>query len=354
MVEQNSQISIGILAYNEAAHIGRALQTLFMQDAFEKYSIEVIVVPNGCTDDTAALARQCLMDHQHVWSARGSAKVQALAKAGKANAWNFFVHELSAAQASILFLMDADIEFLQSDSISSMIVTLKTNSDAIVCVDRPIKDIEHKADRTFFQRLLLAATPEIDPTNVPLCGQLYCALSEQLRLITLPSEITIEDGFLRALLLTDGFTEVENRKRIVWAQHAAHKFYSASSLLELFKHEKWIVTGSIVNMMLFKRFGAECTSGCNAMTVMKGWQDRDQNWLPKYISSEVHQRGWRILPRFWWTRRWTCLNGLSLAGKLRRLPVVALATIIDITIFGAAIRDVRKGRAFYYWDHKLD
>ena len=87
-----------------------------------------------------------------------------------------------------------------------MVATLDSNSQAVVCVDRPVKDIATHTNRTFFQRLLMAATPEIDPDNAPLCGHLYCAVSEQLRLIELPTEITMEDGFIRALLLTRGFT----------------------------------------------------------------------------------------------------------------------------------------------------
>ena len=206
----------------------------FAQDVFKNFSSEVVIVPNGCTDDTATVARKSIQAHQAVWSIRGSARVEELAIAGKSNAWNHFVHEFSSPRASVLVLMDADIELINPNTISSMIVTLKSKSQAVVCVDRPIKDIEINRHRTFFQQLLVAATPEIDPDNIPLCGQLYCADGDRLREIELPNDIAgPEDGFLRALLITDGFTGPENPQRIVLDPAATHLFASVATPLEL-------------------------------------------------------------------------------------------------------------------------
>lgn len=55
-------ISIGILAYNEAPSIAKTLASLRQQTIFylnqNQYNIEVILVPNGGTDDTAAIVDQ--------------------------------------------------------------------------------------------------------------------------------------------------------------------------------------------------------------------------------------------------------------------------------------------------------
>src|SRR5580692_3592205 len=90
-VGQDSRVSIGILAHNEEPRIAKTLETLFSQDVFEKYCIELVIVPNGCTDETAAVARRSVQEHQSVWSIHGSARVEELAGAGKTNAWNKFV-----------------------------------------------------------------------------------------------------------------------------------------------------------------------------------------------------------------------------------------------------------------------
>ena len=60
-------ISIGILAHNESKVIRRMLCSLFAQSIFQGSDlqieqVEVVVVPNGCSDDTAELARQTLQD----------------------------------------------------------------------------------------------------------------------------------------------------------------------------------------------------------------------------------------------------------------------------------------------------
>jgi hypothetical protein len=40
---------------------------------------------------------------------------------------------------------------------------------------------------------------------------------------------------------------------------------------------------------------------------------------------------------------------LPIETQLRKLPIAAVASIVDSAIFTAAIRDVRRGRAFRYW-----
>jgi hypothetical protein len=239
--------------------------------------------------------------------------------------------------------------FPNADTISSLVRNLARSSKAVVCVDRPVKDIEVSAKRTFFQHLLVAATPEIDPNNVPLCGQFYCALSDELRQIELPVHLPVEDGFLRALLVTHGFTGPEDPKRIILDPVAAHNFASVSTIAELFKHEKWIVSSSIISMLLFERFWRECAADRTAMALMRQWQEEDPEWLPRYIQRQVGEKGWGLLPRHWWTRRWTRWRQLPLRLRLRRLPVTLIAASIDILIFIAAIRDVRGGRALRYW-----
>ena len=62
-------IGIGILAYNEQDDIADTLKSLFQQSIFKDpvlgdagriSSIEIIVVPNGCTDETTGVAKATL------------------------------------------------------------------------------------------------------------------------------------------------------------------------------------------------------------------------------------------------------------------------------------------------------
>jgi glycosyltransferase involved in cell wall biosynthesis len=348
-VPENPDLSIGILAYNEEPRIGATLQGLFAQDVFTRCATEVVVIANGCTDNTASTARKTILENQPLWSLRGSARVVELTTAGKSNAWNKFVHEFSSPQAPVMFLLDGDIELTDVGTLYSMLTTLNRNSEAVVCVDRPVKDIALNPNRTLVQRLLLAATPKIDPNDLALCGQLYCVRSQELRAIKLPIEITVEDGFLRALLLTHGFTRPEDKRRIILDPKAFHIFQSVATLRETFKHEVRVVAGSIVNMLLFERFSEECKLDRSAMGLMRVWEAENPGWLKEFVKRKVEERGWRLLPRSWWTRRWTRLGRMSFAQKLGRTPWVALAWSLDAAVFVTAISYVRDGSAFGYW-----
>jgi glycosyltransferase involved in cell wall biosynthesis len=88
------QASVVIPAHNEAGVIGRCLRTLL--DGAPAGGLEVVVAANGCTDDTAALAR----------AVPGTTVVE-LAEAGKAGA---LTAGDAAATAFPRFFLDADLE----------------------------------------------------------------------------------------------------------------------------------------------------------------------------------------------------------------------------------------------------
>ena len=343
------KISIGILAHNEEQRVGETLTSLFGQDLFDKFETELVVVPNGCTDGTAAAARTSIEAHRATWSALGTARVEELPSAGKANSWNEFVHRLSSQDADTLVLMDADISFLEKDTLSVLVTTLRGSVDAVVCVDQPLKSIEPGAKATVIQRVLASSTPPIDHGDVPICGQLYCAYSSELRRIWLPRDVQVDDGFVRAMLLTRCFTAPEDRSRIVLAPNAYHNFTSVATIRELLKHERWVVAGSIVNMLLFARLHAEACPDRDAGKLIEEWSQRDPDWLPKYVAEQVQLRGFRLVPSSWWTRRWARLASLTLPRRLVRVPMAAAASIADAIVFLAAIHDVRAGKGFRYW-----
>ncbi|WP_038016295.1 glycosyltransferase [Synechococcus sp. PCC 7335] len=94
------KISVGILAYNEADCIEATIRSLLAQSVFQPpyldCTFEIIVVPNGCTDDTSTVSYQALTkltssipDNYLSW------QICEVAQAGKPNAWDYFVHEFA-------------------------------------------------------------------------------------------------------------------------------------------------------------------------------------------------------------------------------------------------------------------
>src|SRR5919202_6227421 len=92
--------SVGIMAYNEAANIATAIETILQQRLTVGHVAELIVVASGCTDATVPLVAAI---------ARDDARVRLLVqerREGKAAAINLF---LDAARSPLLLLVSADV-----------------------------------------------------------------------------------------------------------------------------------------------------------------------------------------------------------------------------------------------------
>lgn len=113
-------ISVIIPAHNEAAWLGRCLDTLLAQDATAT-SVEILVVANACTDGTVALATGYTTRIQ----ARGwGMQVLDLAEGGKLNALN--AGDRAASGRSRVYL-DADIA-CDSDLLGQLAAALATDA----------------------------------------------------------------------------------------------------------------------------------------------------------------------------------------------------------------------------------
>jgi len=91
---------IAIFAHNESHKIINCLEALRLSPLLTETTCYVIV--NGCTDNTAKLTIEYAQTAPWV-------KVVDLGPGDKANAWNYFVHEM-AIEANIYFFMDGDCQ----------------------------------------------------------------------------------------------------------------------------------------------------------------------------------------------------------------------------------------------------
>ena len=92
--------SIGIMAYNEEANIGRLLEAMVSQQTKKVAITEIVIVVSGCTDNTETIARE--------WAARDK-RVRVMVqekRMGKAVAVNEY---LPQAQERIIVLCSADV-----------------------------------------------------------------------------------------------------------------------------------------------------------------------------------------------------------------------------------------------------
>ncbi|GLS85404.1 hypothetical protein GCM10010873_03770 [Cypionkella aquatica] len=233
------RVDIGVFAHNEAAGIAAMMARLLAQDIFADAGFEAraLVLANGCVDDTEALARAA------------GAEVADLPEGGKSRTWNRFVHDLARPDADVLVFVDADIAFCDAGALRRLVQALGARW---VINSQPIKDIVAQPEGlSALDKIIAAAGGGLDDWKTAICGQLYAMPAPVARRFHLPIGLPVEDGFLRAMVLTDALTEPEDFARIGGADDVWHIYASERSVRALIKHQVRIVVGSAVNFAAF-------------------------------------------------------------------------------------------------------
>lgn len=210
--DKKLNISLGILAYNESAIISTTLRSLLQQSLFSEpnsdMAIEIVVVPNGCTDDTAAISRATLEELVPSLHINVNWRVCEVEQAGLANAWNLYIHEFSNPKADYLFVMSADIQLLALQTLRSMIEVLETRPEAWVSVDKRIKNVSLKENKSLMEQLStlvsgLSGSNAVEGSAAWISGQLSCTRAKVLRRIWMPATLPTDDAFLYTMIVTD-------------------------------------------------------------------------------------------------------------------------------------------------------
>lgn len=353
---RNFRVSLGILAHNEAPRIAATLaslveQTIVVGAIDECTALEIICVANGCSDDTASVSRLFFED----WGADHRARkkltwrVVEVAESGKSNAWNLFVHALSDPKADYLFLMDADIRFLETDTLERMIGALEDRPSACVAVDMPIKDIALKPRKSLRDRLSLGVSVTDGRGHATICGQLYCGRASSLRAVIMPRGLPVEDGFLRAMVVTRGFTVREEYERVVLAAGTRHIFIAYTRFSEIFRHERRLMIGTVLNALLFDDLWRNATPSHDAGSLIRERNTRDPAWLATYLRDAVARRGRWVIPSRILLRRFDRLRSLGPRAAMGRVPSALVGFVLDLAVAFAANRALRTGSAVGSW-----
>jgi glycosyltransferase involved in cell wall biosynthesis len=352
-------ISIGILAWNEESAIGPTLTSLFGQSALcattdlPDFAWEVIVVPNGCSDRTAEVSRRILQEQVAQSGRRDiTCSIQEIAEAGKSNAWNRYVHDFSARDAELIVMLDADIEFGQRETLSNTVKALLADTQAAAAVDLPLKDALKKTSRNLVERISVAASHVGANDPVGLSGQFFCARAALLRQIWMPRGLSVEDGFLAAMLLTNCMLSPSDNRRLIRAPAASHYYETLTALRAIFQHELRLVVGTALNSYLIWDFLLFATdpAGSGAGVLIRNQLENDPRWYAKLIDNSIRNRGWWVLPRGMLFRRFHGWHASRRGGNRARALAVALAGfMLDLPVFLAANRRIKKTSTIGYW-----
>jgi len=333
------KVCLGILAHNEEDRIGTTLGDLIKQDLWTQPGIEAIlwVVVNGARDRTLQRAQEALAQ------AACEHHVVELEIASKANAWNHFVHQLSSPEAEVLVLLDADIRIPQRDALSRMLSALQETPRALAAVDQPVKDLALRGDKGIVGHLSLSAS-ELAASGPPkLCGQLYLARAPALRAIYLPEPMLVEDGFIKAMLVTEGFSQPEDLGRLVRAEGVYHLYEAVTQLGPLFRHEKRILIGTLANLLLFEQAYTLALQGLRVGDWLRAQSASNPDWFRQLIRDQLGRWGGARI-------------GIMIPVPLRQLRecrgavfwralpgAMARLVLNSVVALGAAV-DLRRGR----------
>lgn len=348
------KVSIGILAHNEAASIERTLLSLVQQDLFYDgvelaEACELIVVANGCTDDTAEIARSVLSESACdclTW------EVKEIDQAGKSNAWNLYVHDFSRQDADVLFLMDADIWFGCITTLRKMAETMAAAPDAKVVVDTPVKHVAVAEKRSLWDLLYLWASGNSEAGGPAICGQLYCGRASSLRDIWMPEGLPGEDGFVRAMVVTDMFRSSPDPGKVVRAEGAWHVFEAETGPLACLRHNIRLHVGTALNCYLcwdFLLFAVDAR-GPGAGCLIRDKLAEDPEWHVKLIKNSIKNHGLWVMPRGMFFAAFSSLTRRREPLEiLRGLPRCMVSFIFELPVLLLANWNLRKGHGIGYW-----
>jgi glycosyltransferase involved in cell wall biosynthesis len=274
------RVDIGVFAHNEADGIARTLQGLMRQEV-AGLDVRVLVLANGCKDDTAELART-------------------FARSATNSTLGARVEVAELAQGDVLVFMDADIDIPESDSLLRLVKGLTSNPALHAFNSHPIKDIVFRPENLgLLDKAIAMGSETLNDWKTAICGSLYAMPAARARLLHMPVGLAVEDGFLRAMILTDAMTADEDFSRIDGGD-VFHVFASERSILALIKHQTRIVIGSAINTAAFTALHAVPLPQRRAALAAAAGQD---NWLSDVIRSQLPKWPYGWIPLHYLTKR---------------------------------------------------
>lgn len=330
-----TKVDIGVFAHNEAEGIAAMVAGLQAQ-RLDGLDARIVILANGCRDATVAIAR-----------AEG-AEVLDLPEAGKSRTWNRFVHDLSRRDADCLLFVDADIQFLGDDSLKRLTEGLVARPELWVLNSQPVKDtVHHSSGRSLTDRLIAAGSGGLDDWKTAICGQLYAMPASCARQLHLPIGLPVEDGFLRAMVLTDALVREEDFRRIDGLDGLAHVYAAERSVGALIRHQTRIVIGSAIN---FAAFGYLRSLPPEERSAELSRAAKDEGWIRKAMQGRLPRAPFGYVPFHFLTKR------LIRLGKtprhqigLKRIAMAILGTCFDAVVYVRAQYKMLRGAGAGYW-----
>jgi glycosyltransferase involved in cell wall biosynthesis len=338
-------VDIGLFAHNEQANIVRTLTGLLKQDVGD-LDVRLVVLANGCRDATVEVVRSFIKS-EVVKNEGIRIEVEDLEKGGKSRTWNRFVHSISRPDADVLIFSDADIELPQSDAIRNLVQGLRSDPMLYAFNSHPIKDIVHRpGNLSFLDKLIARGSETLNDWKTAICGSLYAMPAQKARGFHMPIGLAVEDGFLRAMILTDNMTTNEDLRRITGGD-VFHVFSSERTISALVKHQTRIVIGSAVNAAIFNQLvSLPPTQRQRALIDAT----HDDGWLTGIIRAQLPRWPYAWIPSIYLTKRVRyMLQQPQTLLQPKKLLLLVVGFCFDVVVYVNAQIKMARGAGSGYW-----
>jgi hypothetical protein len=328
------KISIGMLVYNGAATLPITIDSLLSQQLLRDpdVMVSIHIVANGCTDASVAIAERMLGEARNAQpDAWWSYRVHDLAIANKCQAWEHFVHVASERDAELIVMLDCDIVFGGTDTLTALTRAFEGDPVLQISTSLPVKDVELQAKGMLQWTSSKVNDSRLDEHGV--CGQLYAARAAMLRKIHMPLGLSAEDGYIRAMVLTDGFRSAEVLPRVRRAPGARHIFEAHTSPRRIIRHEMWMTCEFVKLTYLYSAFEALPLDEIDrhAGDLVGEWNAQMPGWFAAMFVAASRDRD-RLVSKAIRYRRYRAWKQRSLRHKLTSFPKLLLTTALDTIV----------------------
>ncbi|AJQ92814.1 glycosyltransferase [Gynuella sunshinyii] len=340
-------ISIGIFAHNEEQNIEKLIHYLSVQTIVNntEHNMHVFVLANGCSDFTVDFAKRKISSLPK--NVQDKFQVVDIELSGKSRCWNYFVHNILKSDVDVVYFMDADILLPETDTLNKMLDFLTSENQLKVVVSKPVKDLDIKNEKlSFTEKLIKYSGGNLTNYKKSVCGQLYLTKYELVRHIWLPIGLPVEDGFLRAMFLTDLLTKEEHLEIIDGRDDIYHVYMSIRGIGELISHQTRIMIGTAINELIFNTIRTQPDS-MESRTSYLANISTSETWLKDLIRENLPKWPYGYIAFKHVTKR--LRNAKTQKMTPKRALITGLGLLFDALVYVNASLKMLSGKGAGHW-----
>ena len=164
----------------------------------------------------------------------------------------------------------------------------------------------------------------------------------------MPIGLPVEDGFLRAMIVTRLLTEGEHLERIYGEPEIWHVYESLRDIPALVRHQTRLVMGGAINTVVFDHLCARAAGFPERSALLRA-AAQDERWLGCVLRSALPRWPSGFVPVHFLVKRLRGLWSLRGTGAGRAMLLAAVGFTFDLLVYMNAQLQMARGKGAGYW-----